>query len=137
GSGAAIRLTGADSFDPPPGDGREHDERVRDATDGDPASYWTTEEYYEGFPKPGVGLVLAAEEPVVVSRLTLVTDTPGFTAVIRSGDAPARTRAVSPPRSVGRTTTFAVSSEPARVYVVWITNLGPHEAVHVNEVRAR
>jgi eukaryotic-like serine/threonine-protein kinase len=137
GSGSEpVKLAGVASYDPPPGDGREHDERVADATDGDPATYWTTERY-NTFAKPGVGLVLDATKPVALSRLTVVTDTPGFTALVRSGDAPESARAVSQLRAVAGTTTFEVSSEPARYYVVWITNLGPNAAVHVNDVRAR
>jgi len=133
--GPTVRLDGVGSFDPPPGDGREHPERVGDATDGDPATYWPTESY-RTFAKPGVGLVLEAEGDGAVSRLTVTTDTPGFTAVVRSGSSPETTRVVSPPNQVAGTTTFAVSSEPARYYVVWITNLGPNSSVHVNEVRA-
>ena len=132
---APVKLSGVGAFDPPPGDGREHPERVGDATDGDPATYWTTERY-GSFDKPGVGLVLEAPRAVALKRLRLTTDTPGFTAVIRSGDAPERARDVSAPRSVGPTATFEVSSAPARYYLVWITNLGPNSAVHVNEVRA-
>jgi hypothetical protein len=131
-----VELSGVGSFDPPPGDGREHNERVDDATDGDPVTYWTTERY-ESFAKPGVGLVLDTERAAAVSRLTILTDTPGFTAVIRSGDSPEATRTVSRARNVGRTTTFSISSRPARYYVVWITNLGANQAVHVNEVSAR
>jgi eukaryotic-like serine/threonine-protein kinase len=134
--GAPVKLSGVGSFDPPPGDGREHDERVGDATDGDPATYWTTERY-DSFAKPGVGLVLDAGEAVGISRLTVITDTPGFTALIRSGESPQSARAVSQPRAVAGTTTFRLSSEPARYYVLWITNLGPSAAVHVNDVRAR
>jgi serine/threonine-protein kinase len=135
GPAAAVKLSGAGAYDPPPGDGQEHPERAGDATDGDPASYWTTESY-RTFGKPGVGLVLEAKPEAAVSRVTLTTDTPGFTAEIRSGDAPESTRPVSPARSVTGTTTFTLSSSPARYYVVWITNLGPNSAVHVNEVRA-
>ena len=50
------------------GDGEEHDERVADATDGDPATYWTTETY-QAFTKPGVGLVLDAGERASSSQL--------------------------------------------------------------------
>jgi serine/threonine-protein kinase len=135
GPAATVQLSGAGAFDPPPGDGREHDERVADATDGDPATYWTTEEY-SSFTKPGVGLVLEAESPAALSRLTVTTDTPGFTAQVRSGDSPEQTRPVSSARSLARTTTFRVSSGRARYYVLWITNLGSNRAVHVNEVRA-
>jgi serine/threonine-protein kinase len=135
GASGRVELSGVGSFDPPPGDGREHDERVAEATDGDAATSWTTERYND-FAKPGVGLVLDATRAVVLTQLTVVTDTPGFTAFIRSGDSPEGTRIVSPSRNVGATTTFPVSSGPARYYVVWITNLGPNRAVHVNEVRA-
>jgi eukaryotic-like serine/threonine-protein kinase len=131
----SVRLSGAGSFDPPPGDGREHDERVGDATDGDANTYWTTERY-SSFSKPGVGLVLDAGRPVRVSRLTIVTDTPGFTALVRSGASPEEARAVSAPRTVSETTEFDVSSGEARYYVIWITNLGSNRSVHVNEVKA-
>jgi predicted Ser/Thr protein kinase len=110
--------------------------REQHAGNRDRATHWTTERY-NTFAKPGVGLVLDAGEAVAISRLTVVTDTPGFTALIRSGDSPESARAVSRPRAVAGTTTFEVSSEPARYYVVWITNLGPNASVHVNDVRAR
>ena len=53
---APVRLRGVASYDPD-GDNEEHSERVADATDGNPATYWTTESY-RAFSKPGVGLVL-------------------------------------------------------------------------------
>ena len=56
GAGAAA---GRRVLRPASGDGEEHSERVADATDGDPATYWTTETY-QAFSKPGVGLVLDA-----------------------------------------------------------------------------
>ena len=77
-------LQGVASYDPPAGDDEEHSERVADATDGDPATYWTTESY-RAFSKPGVGLVLEADG--TPAALTLTTDTPGFTAEIRAGDS--------------------------------------------------
>ena len=83
--GAPVTLQGIASYDPPPGDGEEHSERVGDATDGDPATYWTTESY-RAFTKPGVGLVLEADG--TPAALTVTTDTPGFTAEIRAGNSP-------------------------------------------------
>ena len=78
------RLQGVASYDPD-GDDEEHSERVADATDGNPATYWTTESY-RAFSKPGVGLVLKVSG--TPERLTLTTDTPGFTAEIRAGSSP-------------------------------------------------
>ncbi len=131
-----IRLAGVGAYDPD-GDRQEHDEAVREATDGDPASYWTTE-HYQSFAKEGVGLVLDAGAPKQVSTLTVTTDTPGYTAVIEAGNsAGGPFSKVSDPRTVGATTPFALRGGSARYYVIWITDLGADDAVHVNEVRAR
>jgi eukaryotic-like serine/threonine-protein kinase len=131
--GAPVRLQGIASFDPPPGDGEEHSERVGDATDRDPATYWTTESY-RAFSKPGVGLVLeAAGTP---ASLTMTTDTPGFTAEIRSGDSaegPFDT-VVGAGKTTSATTAWELDETDGRYFVVWITALDTR--AHVNEVKA-
>jgi hypothetical protein len=106
------------------------------------ATYWTTEDYnsgLEGVKKAGVGLVLDTTSLVQLSRITIVTDTPGFTAEIRATNIEGTPgQKVSDSRVVGRTTRFAIhQSAPKQFYVVWITKLAPggHFA-HVNEVRA-
>jgi eukaryotic-like serine/threonine-protein kinase len=135
--GSPITLAGVGAYDPF-GDGAEHDAAAINATDGNRATYWATE-HYNSFQKKGVGLVLDARTVVQLSRITVVTDTPGFTAEIRAtntqGSAP---HAVSDKQVVGRTTRFAIKeSAPTRFYVVWITKLPPDAAfAHVNEVRA-
>jgi hypothetical protein len=123
-------MQGVASYDPQ-GDGEEHSERVQDATDRDPATYWTTERY-NSFSKPGVGLVLDAGERRELSQLAVTSDTPGFTAEIRAGD-----EAVSASRQVSGTTTFELEDADATELTIWITNRGPNPAVHVNEVTAR
>ena len=102
----AVRLRGVASFDPQ-GDNEEHSERVQDATDGDPATYWTTERY-SSFSKPGVGLVLDAGEPSELSQIAVTTDTPGFRAEIRAGSSPQGPfdTVVGPSRTVGESTTW-------------------------------
>jgi eukaryotic-like serine/threonine-protein kinase len=131
-----VRLAGVASYDPG-GDGQEHPEAVSLATDGDLGTYWTTE-HYQSFAKDGVGLVLDAGGPKKLSTLTVSTDTPGFTALIKAGNSETGPfTKVSDPRTVGRTTPFTLSGKPARYYVVWITNLGTDDAVHVNEVKAK
>jgi serine/threonine-protein kinase len=134
-AGKPIRLTGAAAFDPD-GDGAEHGEDVPKATDRDPSTYWTTE-HYRSFTKRGVGVVLAAPRIARVTRITVESDTPGFTARIESGssqDGPFTP--VSPPRTVGRSTAFALEGPARRYYVIWITKL-PQGVAHVNEVTAR
>ena len=129
-----VRLEGVASYDPDPGDGREHDELVGDATDGDPASYWTTETY-QAFTKPGVGLVLDAGESSEPAQLAVTTDTPGFTAEIRAGDSPdGPFETVAGGKPVGAATVWDLDGPAARYYVVWITGLDG--VAHVNEVEA-
>jgi eukaryotic-like serine/threonine-protein kinase len=132
--GEPVELTGVASFDPQ-GDDEEHSERVADATDGDAATYWTTETY-RAFTKPGVGLVVDAGEAQVLSQLAVTTDTPGFTAEIRAGDAaegPFET-VVGASKTVEGSTVWDLEGAEARFYVVWITQLD--RVAHVNEIEA-
>ena len=56
-----IKLRAVAIYDPPPGDGSEHDDMIGNATDGDPSTYWETEEYADLHArKPGVGIVFDA-----------------------------------------------------------------------------
>jgi serine/threonine-protein kinase len=140
--GAPITIAGVGAYDPY-GDGGEHDSDAPKATDGNFTTYWATEDYnsgLEGVKKAGVGLVLDARGVVQLSRITVLTDTPGFTAEIRATNIQGTPgQKVSDSRVVGRTTRFAIDqgAAPKRFYFVWITNLGPgRHFAHVNEVRA-
>jgi serine/threonine-protein kinase len=135
GSAAAgpVELEGIASYDPD-GDSEEHSERVQDATDRDPSTYWTTETY-QAFTKPGVGLVLDAGEPSEPAQLAVTTDTPGFTAEIRAGDSPdGPFETVADGKSVDTNTVWDLDGPAARYYLVWITGLDG--VAHVNEVEA-
>jgi eukaryotic-like serine/threonine-protein kinase len=137
-SNPPVRLSAVGAYDPdPPGDGAEHDAEVSRATDGDTATYWTTETYQDfSGSKPGVGIVLDAGGEVEPSRITVTTDTPGYQAEIRAGDSPGGPfDAVSDNQTVNDTTTFELRDAKARYFVVWITDLDG--SAHVNEVRAR
>jgi eukaryotic-like serine/threonine-protein kinase len=117
----------------PAGDG-EHDSEVANATDGNVETYWTTSRYSYpdgGFGKAGVGIQLETNRPP--STVVVHSNTPGFTADIRSGNT-----IYAPSQQVGTATTFTLPSgtEVTR-FVLWITNRGPNSAVHVNEVTAR
>jgi eukaryotic-like serine/threonine-protein kinase len=136
--GAPISMAGVQGYDPFGDNNAEHDELAPNAADGNPATYWSTEGY-RSFQKEGVGVILDAHGLVNLSRVTIRTDTPGFTAEIQGtntlGGAPAP---LSESKSVGRVTQFAISDgAPRRYYVVWITRLPPEgDRAHVNEVRA-
>ena len=130
-----VQMNAIADFDPD-GDLTEHPESVGAATDRDPASYWTTEEY-RNFDKDGVGIVLDAGSRVALSSVGLVTDTPGFTALILAGNDRGGTVVdVSDEHEVERRTTLDVDTrgEPYRYYLVWITD--PNTRAHLNEVRA-
>ena len=130
-----VQVQAVADFDPY-GDLTEHPESVAAATDRDVTTFWTTEEY-RSFDKDGVGIMLDAGSRVALSSIVLVTDAPGFTAMIladndRNGDFVD----VSGEQEVGRRTTFDVDTrgERFRYYVVWITD--PNTQAHVNEARA-
>jgi hypothetical protein len=134
-NGDTVELKAVASYDPPPGDDNEHSERVANATDGDPSTYWTTERY-NSFAKPGVGLVLDAGEARGLSQIAITSDTPGFTAEIRAGDSaqgPFDT-VVGSSQTVEESATWDLDGAEAQYYVVWITQLD--HVAHVNEVVA-
>jgi eukaryotic-like serine/threonine-protein kinase len=132
----SVRVAGVAAEDPA-GDG-EHDDEVANATDGDPTTYWTTETY-QSFNKPGVGLVVDAGRPVSLSRLVVVSATPGFPATIRASGSPTGGFvAVSDEQEVGSRTTFRLDTggEDYRYYEVWL-QLPEGGVARINEVTAR
>ncbi len=130
-----VQVNAVADFDPK-GDLTEHPESVAAATDRDPATFWTTEEY-RSFDKDGVGIVLDAGSRIALSSVGLVTDTPGFTAQILASNEPDVDFVdVSDEHEIGRRTTLGVDTrgKSYRYYVVWITD--PNTRAHLNEVRA-
>jgi serine/threonine-protein kinase len=125
-----IKITAMSSYDP--NGGSEHEGDVPKATDGEFKTFWTTEHYRYpggGFGKPGVGIVLRLDKPA--HELVVRTDTPGYVADVRADGS-----VVSKSRTVGLTTVFPLETDSTEL-ILWITNRGPYDAVHVNEVTAR
>jgi serine/threonine-protein kinase len=142
GGGAPVRLVASNAYDPQ-GDGQEHDEEVPNATDGNVQTFWETEDYRGsvtfGGLKNGVGIVLDARRPVRLGSLTVVTDTPGYTARVEaSSSSTGGFTPVSQSQTVGARTSFRLSVDPARrYYLLWITRLAAgYPRSHVNEVTA-
>jgi predicted Ser/Thr protein kinase len=124
-AGSAVPLVAVRSWDPE-GSNVEHEDKISLATDGDRTTAWDTETYRSKLSaiKNGVGIVLDAKKRARLGTLTVVSPTPGFTAVVQSGDSdggPFRT--VSEPKTAGATTTWEINGPPARYYTVWITDL--------------
>jgi eukaryotic-like serine/threonine-protein kinase len=136
---APLRLFAVGSYDPPPGDGNEHGERAGFAVDGNPTTYWTTEKYddFATTGKKGVGLVLSPRgTAATITRVTIQTDTPGFSAQLLTGRSAGRYHAISSTKEIQNGTTFALRRGVVQTYlVVWITSI-PAGYAHVTEVRA-
>jgi serine/threonine protein kinase len=135
-----VSLNAVTAYDPNGGGGGEHDSDAPNATDKNPATYWRTEHYNTqdfGGLKDGVGLVLNAPGAVELKTLTVTSDTPGFTAVVKAGNSPETAQADSDPKTVGSKTTFELNGKSGSVYVLWITQLPAGGRAQVNEVTAK
>ena len=135
---APVALSGAGAYDPN-GDGQENDALAPLAVDGNPSTYWKSEHYIHGFNKPGVGLLLDAGRHRRISKVVVLTDSPGAAAEIELGDDPAGPfRVASPNRPLNGRTAFKLAKGAAgRYVVVWITAVPePAGEAHIAEVRA-
>lgn len=130
----AVALRAFRAFDPQ-GDGSENDDRASLGTDGDPATFWSTERYRSFF-KDGVGLLLDAGAAVTLVRVVVTTDTPGFRAGVQVGPTPEGPfTPVAAAVRIGARTTLKLRPRSARYAVLWIVEIPPGSAAHVNEVR--
>jgi eukaryotic-like serine/threonine-protein kinase len=138
GSAVPVQLSATTAYDPE-GDGGEHDDEASLATDGNAATFWRTDHYANtsfGNLKTGVGLVLQKSGDKNVKKLTVTTDTSGFTAVVKAGASPTAARTVSDSEVVSGKTTFDLQDGAGPVFVLWITGLPSGRVAHVNEVSA-
>ncbi|MFB3738237.1 MAG: serine/threonine-protein kinase, partial [Candidatus Velamenicoccus archaeovorus] len=77
-SSLALPIASVRTFDPPPGDGQENDSGLPFAVDGDPATAWKSENYFDGeLHKPGVGLLFDLGRSRTVTGFRLSTPFPG------------------------------------------------------------
>jgi serine/threonine protein kinase len=122
------------------------------AIDGDPSTYWQTQDYYdEAFtpPKTGVGLYLDAKPGTTARKVLVVTQTPGWNAQIYATEtAPVFSPQGAPSTTSGpwtlvgsatnvksrQTITLNSGTKQYRYWLVWITSLGGHQQIDLNEV---
>jgi len=117
------------------------------AIDGNRNTAWATETYVDDtLGKPGVGIYVDAKPGVAAGSLVIDTDTPGYKVTIyarRSKPNP-DTFDTGPGGWVGvgnapdvhstQTITLHTAGVRYRYYLVWITSLGNHGSVDVNEI---
>jgi serine/threonine-protein kinase len=140
-AGAEVELTGAQDFDPPPGDSDEHGDEVKLAIDGIPNTTWQTETYSGGpdlsasTDKEGVGLIVETDEPVEANGITVGTTQGGWSAdVYAAASGPPEDLAgwgepigsVSDAGDQGEQIALT-PTEPARYYLIWFTQLSEYD----------
>ncbi len=126
------------AFDPF-GDGSENSSTAPAAGDGDRATAWRSENYFDGeLHKPGMGIVLDLGSSRPVSRIRLWTPHPGYTFHLAIGeDADALVGAVGDPITAEADTRVAVAGT-GRYVLVWITSVvdaGDGNRAEVSEIR--
>lgn len=85
---SSLLISGVKAFDPL-GDGRETDDAAELAADGDEATAWHSENYFDGvLNKAGVGLLFDLGQEREVTEFRLATPAPGFDFEVRVGDDP-------------------------------------------------
>jgi serine/threonine-protein kinase len=117
------------------------------AIDNQLGTVWDTQQYYDHrLDKAGTGIYLnfaGSTEGTTARSIRIIDLTPGFTATIyaRHNPPPIRWPApgwtqISATTTVGSNTSIPVSaaSTPYRYYLVWITSLGGHEQLSIDEI---
>jgi serine/threonine-protein kinase len=136
-----VPLVTAKDFDPLPGDGIENANEVTLAIDGDKSTAWSTEHYYGGLTKPGVGLYVTAGSPVAARKLELFSDTKGFSAEVYAAPTPAADLAgwgqpIAKLKGANKqTVTLRTNGQRFRSYLIWIDKVPPAGQVRLTEVR--
>jgi eukaryotic-like serine/threonine-protein kinase len=135
-SGGPIELQDAQAFDPPPGDGEEHNDEIGLAIDSNLDTTWTTETY-SGSPiiqdavgKPGVGLIVDAGKPVTGRTLTIRSDTGGWSLEVYGAATGPPTTLQGWGSPIGQAANVSTdqrveltATSPFRYYLLWITKL--------------
>jgi serine/threonine-protein kinase len=139
-TGSAVQLHGVGDAYSGPGHPDSHADTAPLATDGSTATSWMTQTYGDpqfGGLLTGLGLVVDAGSAVKLHHVTVMTPTPGFTALIQSGDSPTGPfMSDSTLETVDGKTTFTLDGATARYYVVWLMELPPGNHAEISEVTA-
>jgi eukaryotic-like serine/threonine-protein kinase len=130
----------------PVGPKNQHPGEVGLAIDNLRSTAWTTEVYYNGLQKAGVGIYVDASPGVNARSMILDTATPGYAVTIYARRTAPDPNSFDPgPQGwvnvgaapyVHGTQTIKLSTGAIRYrfYLVWITSLGAHNQVAVNEI---
>lgn len=125
--GQPHQILNAAGFDPPPGDGVEHNAEVQRVYDGDPETAWTTEGYNDenfGGVKEGVGLTIDLGQEQEISSVTLdLPTTANATVYVGDSATNSGTQIGTTEGQDGQVEIQASEPEQARYVTVWFTSL--------------
>ncbi len=140
----AVELTivEAHSFDPPPGDGAEDEDRIPLAVDDDPQTEWTSDRYNTrafGGLKEGVGLWVQLDGEHSLTRLRVASSTQGWSASVHVADAPASNlagwgEAVATVDGIQGNAEIDLQDATGRVVLLWFTDPGSGNKAAVSEL---
>jgi serine/threonine protein kinase len=141
----AIPLRGAHGYNPLGSPLDEHPDASL-MIDNQPNTFWNTQNYYgKTLNKAGVGLYLDATPGTIARRLSVTTATPGFNATVFARNSPPPpstwpdpgwTQVSSQTHLAGKLTNIKLSATGTRYryYLLWITSLGGHSQLAIDEV---
>jgi serine/threonine-protein kinase len=128
----------------PLGDPTDESPHAPLAIDGQPGTYWDTQQYYDGkLEKAGTGIYVNASPGTPARALKIIDNTPGFTATVyaRVSSPPVRWPdsgwvKVSGPTTVASSTRIRLNTGGKRYdyYLVWITDLGQHQQLAIDQI---
>jgi hypothetical protein len=120
------------------------------AIDGDPTTYWETQDYYSDtlYPKSGVGLFVDAKPGTTAREIEIITQTPGWNSQIYATNAAPVFAPQGAPGHGGtwtlvgsannvkakQTVKLTSGTTQYRYWLVWITSLAGREQIELNEV---
>jgi putative peptidoglycan lipid II flippase len=118
-----------------PGGSPDSPDAAGKAIDGDPATAWSTDTYYDADPfpkfKPGIGLLVQLARPAALSAVTVDLNSTGTVVQVRAAanttpKTLADTTELTPPTPMapGRNRIPIDSAAPVSNVVVWISTLG-------------
>jgi hypothetical protein len=144
-AGPGALATPADAVVYSPEGDLDNADAVGRVIDGNPATFWRTQIYYQPFPalKPGVGVMVSFPSAVQLSSLAITSPSDGSVVEIRSAHAP--DAPITGTNLITRTTLTAgttdvslAGSQPVTHVLLWITKLGgggDQNVTQINEVQ--
>ncbi|MDQ1404107.1 MAG: eukaryotic-like serine/threonine-protein kinase [Actinomycetota bacterium] len=140
----ALAIAATHSFDPPPkGDGSEKEDQAALATDGNPATAWSTSRYNSrawGGLKDGLGIYVELSASHSLDRLVVTSASRGWTGEVFVASRAANTLAgwgqpVAHQANVSsEKATFELGGAKGKAVLLWITDPGPDQRFQVSEL---